>query len=437
MYKERIKIWGLHKNLTRVEKETMIRKIGQRRPVNQTLLNRRPLLHRLERYCKENRISAPYELHSVLKPAFQLAQPIALYGSIRTCEVIMQNIEIYMDYYFTSGPGTQYYKKVVATAYHGSADKALVFVEDEEAWKDMLDPVEIVYLVNDAFDAFESGFIELAFRTMEEGLALVETMFNQQSPSLLGYLFSILLRWKHFRSHLTGKMVNFVLKMASTILGDAHPLSIIANQLVTQTNANESCYIWRALTEALTRAFEPLENSRQIEAVRWYCLYGVKRLGSIGEAQDYLERTVGAETVQKGPKYLHEKAHLFFKQERYLEAETLYRECLESWKDEQQDILAWGTDSESLEWKFDIRNCLGCLAAMLDHTDRINEAKVMWRRFFEFDSKAFGSDGVNTVITGSSFSDFLAKHGFLEEREMLRAECPELLHRREIPKEFW
>jgi hypothetical protein len=122
--------------LNKDEKTTMIQKMRHRKSINQTLPNRRPVLHRLVRCCKEDRVSpatlamksrdrrstrprntdahitsAPPELQALFKSAFQPAQPIALHGSIRAVEIVIQNIDIYVNHYFTEGPGTRYFKK--------------------------------------------------------------------------------------------------------------------------------------------------------------------------------------------------------------------------------------------------------------------------------------------------------------------------------------
>lgn len=463
MYKGRIKTWKLHKNLNKNEKATMIRKMRHGKPINQTLPNRRPLLHRLVRYCKENRVSpatlamnsrdrrsttpcntdaritpAPPELQWLFKPAFQPAQPIALHGSIRAVEIVIQNINIYVNHYFTEGPGTRYYrKKFLGNAGQRSDSQAFILVEDEQAWQDVLDPVDVVNSMRNTDDAISIGFIESGFRELGNGMDRIKTLFTQQHPELIGNVFVFFFRHFPDGTKLAGKIRGLFLEMASIVLGSEHPLSIIVSQLSTLSNTAEKCYVWRALSDVLTTPFSLLEDNTLLRSMKWDCMNGLTDLGSLGEASDYLDMIVLAKRgLEKGPTYLLSKGYLLHKQGKYLESRILHQESLENWKDHEQDVLAAGKDSESIDWFYAIGDCMFYLAIALEELDEIDEAKALRRRAFDLSCRARGPDNADTQITGSILDKFLTRHGCFEERDALRAEYPALLDRKEIPEEF-
>jgi hypothetical protein len=195
----------------------MIQKMRHGKPINQTLPNHRPVWHRLVRYCKENgvsaatlatnsrdrrsttlcntdahSISAPPELQSLFEPAFHPAQPIALHGNVRAVEIVIQNIDIYVNHYFTEGPGIRYYtKKFLGDAGQRSDSRAFILVEDEQAWQDVLDPVDVVNSMRNTDDAISMGFTESGFRELANAMDRIKILFTQQNPGLVGNVFVI------------------------------------------------------------------------------------------------------------------------------------------------------------------------------------------------------------------------------------------------------
>jgi tetratricopeptide (TPR) repeat protein len=463
MYKGRINAWKLRKNLNKDEKATMIRKMRHGKPINQTLPNRRPILHRLVRYCKENRVSpatlamnsrdrhsttpcnteahitsAPPELQSRFKPAFQPAQPIALHGSIRAVEIIIQNIDIYVNHYFAEGPGTRYYKKkLLGDTDPRSHRQAFVLVKDEQAWQGVLDPVDVVNSMRNADDAISIGFIESGFRGLGNAVDLIKTLFTQQNPELIGNLFVIFFRHFPDATNLARKIRRLFIEMASIVLGSEHPLSIVVTQLSTLSNVAEKSYVWRTLSDVLTTPFSLLEDNTPLCSTKWDCINGLTDLGALGEASDYLDMIVLAKgELEKSPTYLLSKGYLLHKQGKYLESKILHQESLENWKDHEQDILAAGKDCESMELFYVIGNCIFYLAIALEDLHEIEQAKALRRRAFDLCCKARGPDTADSQITGSLFDKFLTHHGYFEERDELRAEYPALLDRKEIPQEL-
>ena len=169
MYKPRIKDWNLHKNLTEDRRATMVRKVMRRGRADGLLLNGRPVQHRLERYCKAKNVSpedlvasasrrrqrrsaspvrvvgqselAEQRLQSFFRSPSKPSPPIAPYGNTRTYEDIFWNIEVYLSDYFTTGPGTRFYRKQSAVAVqNGFAGESLVLIRNDEVWKDAISP---------------------------------------------------------------------------------------------------------------------------------------------------------------------------------------------------------------------------------------------------------------------------------------------------------
>jgi tetratricopeptide (TPR) repeat protein len=468
MYKARIVRWNLHKNLRWPQKAALVRRIRQTGIEGQLLYNGRPVEHRLRRYCKENKISTanfetaarhsqcrrwrtPFVANSQAEPATlqfqslfrfpsQPSTPVALYGDIRIAEEIIRNVEMYMNMYFTTGPGIRYYKvDSTLAARNGLHSQTDILVRNEEAWRDIVDPQTMHRHITNAFQAFKNGLIEAAFHESHRALDLIGTVIAQQTPELLAYLISVLIYWTADSSNLAQKIRQFILDMASTVLGKTHPVTTLVNHLCTLSEAVGRRHVWRAATDILDKSFACMEDAEPVNGAQ-FCYYsGLRGEGFINEAQDYLDvmYSTDGKLEERNSWYVSEKAWLLKMQDKYPEAEMKYRECLQLVEEYEREILAEGSNSNWIGWRVEIIDSLVNLAEILDFTDRIDEANAMWWRALEFDSAAFGPDDAVTHITGSWFDNFLTDHGLLEERAVLRDRCPWLLTRRQIPKEFW
>jgi hypothetical protein len=235
--------------------------------------------------------------------------------------------------------------------------------------------------MRNADDAISMVFVESGFRELGNVMDRIETLFTQQNPELIGNIFVTLLRHFPDGTKLTVKIRGLFLEMASIVLGSEHPLSIVVSQLSALLNVAVKCYVWRALSDILTTPFSLLEDNTLLRSMKWYCINGLTDLGSLGEASDYLNMIVLAKgELEKGPTYLLSKGYLLHKQGKYLESKILHQESLENWKDHEQDILAAGRDSESMEWFYAIGYCVFYLAIALKELDEIDEAKALRRR---------------------------------------------------------
>ena len=473
MYKARINSWKLCKNLKKTEKAAIVRTVRQKRLGGRILHNGRPINHRLVRYCKENSVSlgnlespthetqspsgdrpvdfnsraesAPRNLQSLFRAPFQPFTLIALHGGMRTAEEIIRNTHVYLDFYFSTGPGTRYYHKVDPTAMtvHRElpAQQFFILIRNEEAWNDAVDPIKMYSHIVDAFEILEKGFIDSAFTEIGKAFELVRTILEQQTPTLLSLLFRSLTYPADDSSGFARTKSQFILDMAVTVLGDAHPFTKIVHQLCKFSVAAEKSHVWRAVTDLLSSSFEVLEDSTSLHDVRYSYSAGVRDLGFLNEAEncfDVVYSTKDGVFEEQNPVYIYNKAYLKFRRKKYLEAEIQYRKCLELLKEAEREILAGGsTDSEwPSRWSNLINNCLFRLARILEHMNRIDEVEAMFGRALEFCSAAFGPDSARFQVGASRFDDFLTCYGYIEESAALKAQYPCLLARKRIPKEF-
>lgn len=468
MYKARISAWKLHKNLKKAEKAVWVQKIRQTGAGGQLIYNGRPVEHRLRRFCKENRVpagplreitrhyrdrrrrapiavssrieSATFDLHSFFQSPSQPAPPIALYGDIRFAEEIVRNVDIYMNFYFTSGLGTWYYKvDPTVPARNELTLQSQVLIKNQEAWRDIVRPETVIRQLDNALYAFRNGFIETAFQESHKALDLVKTILEQQTPTLISYFFAFFTSYRTYNtSQFEQNISQFLIDMASNVLGKTHPMMEVINHLYMLSGLVEKCSVWRAATDVLEHSFRCLKDDEPVRITQWWYGSGIRAAGLITEAQDYLDVICGPNgTIQEQkPRYMGRKACFLAIQRKYLEAEIQLRECLELLEEDEFDILAEGSDSDWLGWCGEIHGGLFHLAETLENTDRVDEAKAMWWRVIEFGFVVFGPEGVETRIFGSTFDKFLTWHGAMEERAVLRAQCPWLLSRKEIPKEF-
>jgi hypothetical protein len=295
MYKARVNIWNLHKNLKKAEKASLLQKVRQIKGVNLTLFRGRPVpMHRLVRYCKENNVptenlkiaplrkrqrllespsdsgshtaSAESGLQSLFRSPHQPSPSIAVYGDTRTTEVIIWNTEAYLNYYFTTGPGTLYYEvKPAAVAGKELPATSLVLVKNERAWEDVVNPRTMYHHMIEAVWALKAGFIDSAFKALDKGYDLVQVLFKQQAPTLLSYLFLLFVSMLNDNSIFMRNVRQFILDMAATVNGGTHPRSIILNSLYTVSSTADKFYAWRAVVDALTESFVKLEDSNRFD----------------------------------------------------------------------------------------------------------------------------------------------------------------------------
>jgi hypothetical protein len=466
MYKARINAWNIHKNLKKAQKATLIRKVRQRGGVEKLLPNGRPLMPRLLRYCRENKVelraieaatysnrrrrvnspldasthadAAALKVQSLFRPPSQPSRPIAMYGDIRNAESIIWYTETYLDSYLTTGPGTLYYQvATVKAAPKKSTAQSLVWTRNESAWSSIVMTSTLFNRVVDAMEALRGGFTESAFEAVDEAHDLLPLFFRQQTPSLLSALINILATQVGGDSSFAQKLRQFILDMAATVLGTAHPLTMITNMLCTFLSTADQFLVWRAVTDSYDRFFGVVEDSETSKKIRWNYFLGLSEEGLILEAQDYLEVIDTADGVlrEQDTGYLSEKAECLRKQGRYVEADFQYGRCLELLKEAEDDIMAHGRNSTFFYKRFETDKCLFGLARALENTERIDEAKVMYWRAFDFDCAAFGADSVHAQITGAELDDFLIYYGYLAESVMLRAQYPPLLRRNKLPPE--
>jgi hypothetical protein len=451
MYKGRIKSWKLLKNVSKDDKLAMLRKVRHGGAINQTLPNGRPILHRLLRYCKENKvspatlamnirdgrlgtsrnISASRELHSYFESAFQPARPIAFCGTLRAVEISIRILETYLVHYFAEGLGSRYYKKKFLG---GSDSQAYVLATDRQACQDLLSPRLVYNSIIEASSAIRSGFIKAGFRKLHNTMDCFKSLFKQQSPLLISKFLLILLSRDSRDTKIFQMIKEFVLGMASTVLRETHPLNVIAKELTTLSNVAEQCYVWRALTEMMVTPFSLLEDSSPLTLAITDCVVGLTGLDSKDEASNYLDSLFAGRLQRRQPEFLPLKGRLLFYQGRNSESIILLRECLDIWKVDEQDILAAGEDSVSCSCFPLIFQCITSLAGALEELDEIDAAKACNRRLFNLTYRATGPESLMTQICASAFGDFLAFHDYLEEKEAFEEEYPAVLTGKEIPK---
>lgn len=160
-----------------------------------------------------------------------------------------------MTSYFIEGPGMRYYKtEPVAGTGQGSSSQNFVLVTDRETSRDLFDPLVVAVSMDDALLALEAGSIDSAFRKLKFALDNVERLFKKQSPLLICAIFWVLYIRPAQTSEVARKVHEFVLGMALTLLGSAHPLSIIVSQAITLTSAVERRHLFRAFSKVIYRS---------------------------------------------------------------------------------------------------------------------------------------------------------------------------------------
>ena len=464
MYKARINAWNLHKNLKKAQKATLVRKVRQRGGVEKRLPNGRPLMPRLLRYCRENKVelraigattssnrqrrvnslldasshadATALKVQSLFRPPFQPSRPIAMYGDMRNAEAIIWYTETYLGSYLTSGPGTLYYQVApVEPAPKNRTAKSLIWTRNESAWSNVVPAETVKDHVFDAMEALKWGFTESAFEAINKAHELLPALFKQQTPQLLCYLIEILTIEAGGKSNFAQKLRQFILDMAATVLGAAHPLPMITNMLCTFLSTADQLRVRRAVIDRCDGFFGVVEDSGMSQTFRWCYFRELQEEGLILEARDYLEEVFGADGVlrEQNTEYVGVKACCLRRQGKHVEADFQYRRCLEFLKKAEDDIMAHGRNSTCLDQRFNIDEYLYGLAKSLEHTDRIDEAKVMLWRGFEFACAAFGPDGVGAQIAGAGLNRFLIRHGYLEQSATLRAQHPRILRRKKLP----
>lgn len=466
MYKARAKAWNLRKNITKAERPSLIRKVRQPRRTDQVLYGGRPVLHRLLRYCKEKNLSlgdlekvtssnqqqrsgSPLDandrvesgglaLQSLFRCPSQPSRPIALYGDMTTAEVIIWNTNYYLNFYFTEGHGTRYFQpKPTVARCKGPPAKSPVLVRNQEAWGDLVEPTNIIEHIFDALANSKAGFIDLAFEAMNKAYGLTRILLKQQAPNLLPYFIEILVNRRIATSNLARNIRHFILNMAATVLGAEHPLSIIVRLFCLLPSTVAHMFVWRAVTDAFSKPLSVLEDSKLLRNTRWTYYFGLRKRGSVEEAQDYLSVLFGTDRNAKEQdlEFLIQEGRLLEMRYKYMEAETQYRKCLQLLKKEEREILADGPDSSSIKWRAMVYGCLRGLAGILESTERIDEAKAAWWREFDFVCAAWGHNSTHAQVMGAHLDDFLNGHGYIEESTALRARFPCLLRRTLLPPE--
>jgi tetratricopeptide (TPR) repeat protein len=466
MFKTRINSWNLHKNLKKAQKATLVRKVIQKHGVEKLLPNGRPLMPRLLRYCRENKVelqaigaatstnrqrrvnsilaasshadAAALEVQSLFRPASQPSRPIAMYGDMRNAEAIIWYTEAYLSFYLTTGLGSFYYQVApVEPAPQNGTVKSLTWTRNERAWSNVEDTTKLGNHVTDAMQALAWGFSETAFEAIYKAHDLLQPLFEQQSPSLLTELIDILAVQTSGDSKFERNLRQFIIDMAATVLKTEHPLSMIISIACTFSSTADIFRVWRAVTDSYDRFLSVVEDSGTSRTIRWRYYFGLVERQLIHEAQDYLEVMFSSHGVirEQNTRYLGQKANLLRMQGKYVELDVQYRRCLELLKEAEDDIMAHGKNSTLLDDYVDIGDCLYGLADSLENTDRIDEAKVMLWRLFKFDCAAFGPDSVEAQLAGAYLDDFLIDHGYLEESATLTAQYPALLRRNELPPE--
>ncbi len=444
----------------------MVRKVMRRGKADGLLLNGRPVQHRLERYCKAKNVSpedlvtsaprrrqrrsaspvrvvgqsesAEQRLQSFFRSPSQPLASIASYGNTRIFEDIFWNTEVYLGAYLTTGPGSRFYRKQSDVAVQsGFSGHSLVFVRNDEVWKDTVSPVTVYNNIFDGFQALRNGFIASAFKSIREANGLIMVILEQQHPTLLAHLVAMLNDLMGNASSLAQKTLQYILEMATTVFGSSHPLATIVNKFYALSSAGEMGYVWRGVTDAFDRSFAVLEDSEVLEETRLRHFDGLRNLGQLNEAQTYLNviYSKNGRAEDKNPEYILEKAFLLWLQNRSTEAEIKLRELMGLVEKVEDEVFSDATPSGSSLLQFDAFKCIYVLADTLEDLERIEEAKAMYWRAFKLASAAWGPDDVDTEWAGSELDDFLTNHGFVEESAALKAQYPHLLLRQELSPE--
>ena len=464
MYKARINLWNLHKNLKKDEKAVLVRKVRHTGGANELRHKGRPVqMHRLIRYCKENNIlledqdtaapyraqqstarpvnaigqteSAAHELQSLFRSPWQPLRPIVSYDNIRTAEVVFLNLEAYLNNYFTTGLGTWYYQRAsTMTAHKGLPSQNEVLVRNERAWEEVQRPNMMFTHIHDALHALRDGFPELAITEIGNASELVKVALIQQDPRLLPYLFASLSKLAKSKTRLAQQAVRFILDMTATSFCDTHPIKSIVHQWYTIDSVADRCCVWRGVIDAIGRFLGVFEDSKLLQQARRQYLWGLVEQ-SLFKAHVYLDGlyNMNGRVDEEISTYILHKTLLLVKQHRYMEAEVQSRRVLGLAEKAENEVSSSATSSKGrLSWQ-DAYYCLHRRAFVLTKMDRIVEAKSMWLRAFDFALTALGSDNVDTQLAGSYLDDFLIENGFFEESAALRAQHPWLLLRQKLP----
>lgn len=467
MYKGRINGWDLHKNLKKAEKANLIRKVRQTRGANPLLLKGRSVpVHRLLRYCKENKVSpggleamahqgkqrrlqslidssshagsAAHGLQELLRTPSQPARPIAIHGNMRTTEIIVWNTEVYLNEYFTSGLGTHYFKpKLTLAAHDGYTMQSRVLVKNKEAWDRVVNPFEMSNHVQRAFLALQSGFTQSAVTAINEGFDLLEALFKQQTPILVVCLIEIFETQANDDSKFARTVRQFILEMGTTLLGGAHPFLTILNSCCTIPSKIERFYAWRVVTDSFSKCFGALEDPQLLQDLRWCYFHGLKKNELVQEARDYLDVVYSPDTSTKEQdvRYTTETARFLRKQHKFIKAEVEYRKVLELLKEAEYDILEKGPYSHLLYLLNHLQSCLNGLAITTEQAGRTDKAQTIWERHLELVCAVYGPAKVEIQVIASYLDDFLNCYGYIEEGVALRAQFPCLLDRNVLPPE--
>lgn len=460
MYKTRINDWNIHKNLKMVQKAEMVETAKHMGAQYQPLHHNRPVQHRLTRFCRENQSaqrqpgagrkpargrrldrgrSTAMTLQSLPGAAAQNPRLISPRGDARGIEEIVWNAGVYLDSYFTIGPGTRYYKASPSLATPcAQPQQSRALVRDEQAWRDVTEPYDLYNSLLDVIFLLRRGFVDPAFATAAKLNDLVQTVLQQQSPDLMTCIFSLFTEQRIVNLNIGKKFQLFVTNMAAIVLGKTHPITNVLRKLCTLESATQRCRVWCAVTDASVESFERLETPDVIRDMRMRYCFGLEDQGLVRQAEVVLDKIFAAsgEMDRYTLEFTRQKARLLKKQEKYLEAEAELVNAVQMLQVHEQDILTHGKQSTSRYWRFNIDHLLFDLAVLLRQRNRAEEAKTMFWRVMEFDIASFGADHRETVLTGSNFEDFLMDEGFEDDRETLRAKCPELRGRKIIPEAF-
>lgn len=378
-------------------------------------------------------------LQSIVRPPSKPSAPIPESGGQRAIAIILWNLEPYLNLYFRTEPGNLYYKvKATVADFSQLPAKPFVLVENSQAWNGVVDLGDVYNHIFDGFGALDEGLNESAFKTLNQACDLIKTALQQQEPTLLSLLFRVLTYRTSGDSVVARGVRKRILDLAANVLGYMHPVTVIANQITKLSDAKEKSYVWRIVTDSLSRSFQILEDPAPLERVRRRYYNGLRSLGLLHDAEAYLEvlySPVNGMAKEKNPRYVSEKAYFLREQNQNWEAEVQYRQCLELLRNPELEILAGGTNSDLLGCDKEIDNCLWSLALILERTGRIHEAKAMWYRDLELCSAAWGRDHVATQLNASEFDEFLTKYGYDLESIALRSQYPATLSRRKIQTE--
>ncbi len=149
-----------------------------------------------------------------------------MFGKMRAYEMTVWNAQAYLSTYFVTGPGSRLYKADQSSeACHNCHDQGSVLVKNEEAWHGTIEPLEVTDRIHEALLALDCGLIDTAFARLQKHLSFVKTLLEQQLPDLLPSLISILVTGDG--SQLARMVCDYILEMATTLLSEAHPITVI------------------------------------------------------------------------------------------------------------------------------------------------------------------------------------------------------------------